>query len=229
MNLLNSSTSIAQLTQRGLTLKTIQHFHLGWNPTTLFQPRTTWGLSEEIKENGNPRKLWLPKGIVIPSFKKTIPMKIKIRRDNWTKQDPLPKYIEVSGSKPSPTIYGDTTKPIIIVESELDAILAQQEASHLVCSVALGGVSKKPDAKLDTILRQAPLILLSLDFDEAGKKHCAFWMRQYSNLRLWPCPFTKSLGDAFQTSPANLIRRPPFLKNKVLNTSLTIPLAVCRL
>ncbi|WP_155117271.1 toprim domain-containing protein [Waddlia chondrophila] len=156
-------------------------------------------------------------------------MKIKIRRDNWTKQDPLPKYIEVSGSKPSPTIYGDTTKPIIIVESELDAILAQQEASHLVCSVALGGVSKKPDAKLDTILRQAPLILLSLDFDEAGKKHCAFWMRQYSNLRLWPCPFTKSLGDAFQTSPANLIRRPPFLKNKVLNTSLTIPLAVCRL
>ena len=36
---------------------------------------------------------------------------------------------------------------MIIVESELDAILIQQEASDLVCSIPLGGVSKKPDAK----------------------------------------------------------------------------------
>lgn len=32
--------------------------------------------------------------------------------------------------------------------SELDALLIQQEASHLVCCIALGGVSKKPDVEM---------------------------------------------------------------------------------
>ncbi len=87
---------------------------------------------------------------------------------------------------------------MIIVESELDAILIQQEASHLICSVALGGVSKKPDTKMHKWLQRVSLILLSLDFDSAGKKRYSFWMGLYPNLRPWPAPCGKSLGDAFQ-------------------------------
>ena len=47
------------------------------------------------------------------------------------------------------------SKPVMIVESELDAMLIQQEASDLVCSVALGGVSKKPDAEVHEWLKQS--------------------------------------------------------------------------
>jgi DNA primase len=116
----------------------------------------------------------------------------------------LPKYVEISGSKQSPSIYGDRSQPLIIVESELDAILIQQEASKLVCSIALGGVSKKPDIELHELLKQAPVILLSLDFDDSGKKHYSFWMKLYSNLRPWPIPYFKSPGDAFAKAQINI-------------------------
>lgn len=208
--LLNAPQIIEQLTKRGLTYETILRFQLGWNPKALFQSRETWGLSAEAKENGEQRRQWLPKGIVIPSFADSTPVKIKIRRDDWAQGDSLPKYIAISGSQQAPAIYGDIRKPAIIVESELDAILLQQFAADLACAVALGGVSKKPDTHTHEWLKRSPLILLSLDFDEAGKKNYSFWIKTYPNLRPWPSPQTKSIGDAirsFQFSVAEWIRR----------------------
>lgn len=162
-NLFKETNAIHQLKQRGFTIETIERFSLGWNPTTLFDKKERWGLTPEIKENVFPKRQWLPKGIVIPSFEDSHPAKIKIRRSDWISEDALPKYVEVSGSTQSASLYGDPSKPVIIVESELDAILIQQEASELVCSIALGGVSKKPDVELHALLKRAPLILLSLD------------------------------------------------------------------
>ena len=203
-NLLKEPSVINQLEQRGLTTETMKRFRLGWNPKNLFDQRKRWGLTPEINENGFPKRLWLPKGIVIPSFQDSHPIKIKIRRSDWVSGDALPKYVEVSGSTQSPSLYGDISNPVIIVESELDAILIQQEASDLVCSIALGGVSKKPDAKTHNYLKRASLILLSLDFDDAGKKKYSFWMTLYPNLRAWPAPFCKSPGDSFKTFPTNM-------------------------
>jgi len=88
-------------------------------------------------------------------------------------------------------------KPIIIVESELDAMLVEQEAGNVCNSAALGGVSKKPDEYLHSILMKAPLILFSLDYDEAGIKAFAWWKKQYKTLSIWVTPFEKSIGDAF--------------------------------
>jgi len=197
-NLMNEPSIISQLEKRGLTCEAMKRFHLGWNPKSFFDQRQRWGLSIETKENGSPKRQWLPKGTVIPTFAGNDPIKIKIRRDDWFAEDSFPKYVEVSGSRPSPSVYGDPSKPIIIVESELDAILIQQEASHLVCCMALGGVSKKPDVEIHELLQRASLILLSLDFDEAGKKHSSFWMSLYPHLHPWPAPCAKSIGDAFQ-------------------------------
>lgn len=143
---------------------------------------------------------------LIDRFSEDIDLSIEreIRRSDWVNEDTLPKYIEVSGSAQSLSVYGDLSKPVIIVESELDAILIQQEASDLVCSIALGGVSKKPDIELHELLKRAPLILLSLDFDDPGKKRYSFWMRQYPNLRPWPTPYFKSPGDALKKSHINM-------------------------
>ena len=111
---------------------------------------------------------------MIPSFWLGELIKLKVRRAAWHPQDEFPKYVEISGSKKCLSVYGDTSLPIVIVESELDAMLIQQFAGDLACSMALGGVSKKPDQELHLLLNQAPLILLSLDYDEAGQKKCAF-------------------------------------------------------
>jgi DNA primase len=200
--LMCTSEALNHLIERGFSLNTISHFYLGWNPDNLFEKRNKWGMLQVIKENGCPKRQWLPKGIVIPSYANNSLNKLKIRRTDWHEKDNWPKYIEVSGSKQSLSIYGDISKPIIIVESELDAMLVQQYASHLVCSLALGGVSKKPDHEIHSWLKQSPLILLSLDFDDPSKKKYIFWMKNYPNLKPWPSPKSKSIGDAvkiFQT------------------------------
>ncbi len=130
--LMSNPEALKHLTERGFSLETIRKFGLGWNSENLFEDRETWGMSQVIKENGYPKRQWLPKGIVIPSYRENNLNKLKIRRSDWNKKDSLPKYVEASGSNQSISIYGDNSKPIIIVESELDAMLIQQYTSHLI-------------------------------------------------------------------------------------------------
>lgn len=196
--LLNNFLALNLLFERGVTIDTIRSSKLGWNQDTLYENRELWGLPLEIKMDGNLRRQWLPEGIIIPSFENEQPVRIKVRRSNWHKEDKLPKYVEISGSLQRPSVYGDLNKPIVVMESELDAILVQQEASSLCCCIALGGVSKRPDTHIHSQLLKSSLILLALDYDEAGKKEYLFWMSLYPNLRPWPVPKGKSPGDAFK-------------------------------
>ncbi len=122
-------------------------------------------------------------------------IKIKIRRTVVSQANER-KYIEVSGGSNSPSVFGTPFRPIIVVESEFDAILIQQEANDLCCCLALGGVGKKPDAITHNMLTKSSLILYALDFDEAGKAAYFFWRSTYPQLRAWPIPKAKSPGDA---------------------------------
>ena len=188
-NLLATHEALSLLKKRGFSLDSIKKFRLGWNL------ETTWGnwLAEEKN-----RKIWLPKGIVIPSFDNREVSKIKIRRSDWNSNDKLPKYVEVHGSTSGPIIYNlNHNLPIIVLESEFDALLIQQEAENICSSIALGGVTKKPDSYIHSLLTQAPLILFSLDYDEAGTKAYKWWKNHYKKLFIWPAPFEKSVGDAF--------------------------------
>lgn len=203
--LMHEPQAIEYLEERGFSIETIKNFHLGWNPDNLFDQRARWGLPTEIKENGLPKRQWLPKGIVIPTFSKNEPIKIKIRRSDWHLNDSFPKYVEIPGSHRSPSIYGNISTPIIIVESELDAILIQQHAAHLICCIALGGVSKKPDSILHKLILNSRLVLISLDHDEPGKNKYTFWIKNYQNLKPWPPPRAKSIGDSIQFYYLNVV------------------------
>ena len=199
-NLLNNSKALDLIYTRGIKLDMIKKYQLGWNSSDVFKQKIIWGLTDN-----NKKKVWLPKGIAIPSFKDNQIIKIKVRRSDWNINDKWPKYIEISGSLQTLSIYGDITKPIIIVESELDAILIQQYATHLICSIALGGVSKKPDFTLHKIILNSSLVLISLDHDEPGKNKYSFWMKNYPNLKPWPSPHAKSIGDAVQFYHLDLV------------------------
>jgi hypothetical protein len=173
----------------------MQLFQLGWNPESRWLPRTAWGL-----DNHSNKKLWLPKGIVIPAFDIALkePLKIKIRRED-KQTDNLPKYVEISGSMKAPGIYGNPTdKPLLILESELDAMLVQQFAGDICCPIALGGASKRPDQFCDKLLTDAPLILFALDVDRAGAAAFRWWRKTYPGIILWPPPAGKSPGDALK-------------------------------
>jgi len=181
---------------RGLTLQSIEKFQLGWNPADIFEPRQSWALSD-VSEATGARVLCLPQGIVLPSFRDGSPIRLKIRRHNWKPDDEYPKYHIIVGGMTCPTVYGDTSKPVVIVEAELDAMLIQQVAADVCCCIALGGVSIRPDIVVDRMIRQSPCILFALDCDDAGKKAYTFWQSTYKDLRPWLIPRGKSPGDAY--------------------------------
>ena len=193
-NALESSEALHLLQGRGFNLDIIKKFKLGWNPFNRFDASNLWG----IDSMGGKKTIWLPKGIVIPTFFDSSVMKLKIRRADWNKEDQFAKYIEISGSRKTASLYGGNSKlPYLILESELDAMLVQQVAGDLCNCLAIGGAGKKPDLYCHQILQRSSSIFFALDFDDAGKKAYRFWRLTYPQLKAWPVPRGKSPGDAF--------------------------------
>lgn len=199
LRLLDDSSTLALLrTQRGLLTETIHENKIGWNPIKTFYTRESWGLGKYIK-SGKEQKLFVPSGIVIPTYVNSVLQKVKIRRSDWQMGAVFQKYHIVAGSNDHVSIFGKTSNPFaVIVEAELDALLIAQEVGNQFCSVALGGATKRPDLITHQWLRSKELILFCLDFDPAGKQAYAYWKQTYPNLKPWPTPFEKGPGDAFQ-------------------------------
>jgi DNA primase len=123
-------------------------------------------------------------------------MKLKIRRTSVPKEY-AQKYIIVAGGRNSPSLFGDPHLPLLVCEAELDCILVQQIAGDL-CSCLSIPAGNKPDVWADQILRAAPQLIFSMDFDDAGKNTFAFWKSTYPQIKPWPVPQGKSPGDAYK-------------------------------
>lgn len=196
--LMNSQEGLSLLHARGFSNDSLARFNLGYNPKTFFRERSDWGIPNEFKDDGNARKLWLPSGLVIPTIINGEATKVKVRRSEWKEGAKWPKYVEVSGSKQTPSIYGDTSLPCaLVLESELDALIVQQEAADLVYCIALGGSTKPLDSETDLLLRKTQTILFLPDFDEAGAIAWSKWKRMFSNISYALTPHEKSAGDYF--------------------------------
>ncbi|MEI8300348.1 MAG: primase-helicase zinc-binding domain-containing protein [Chlamydiota bacterium] len=202
--LMSYPSALPYVQARGFTVDSIIRYKIGFNPGDIQgfdfrKDRQDWGLEPELKEDGTFRKLWLPVGFTIPTFSSDGQVvKIKIRRTSWKEGDKLPKYVEFSGSKSCPSIYGDTQLPVgLVLESEFDGLLIQQEASSLVYCVALGGSTKSIDAHTDALLRSTKCILFLPDFDQAGALAWVKWKRQFPKIHRILTPKGKSAGDAF--------------------------------
>lgn len=202
-HLMRNPSLVEHLTKRGLSVESVLNFKLGYNigefGKDFYLDRERWGLRQEKKDNGFYRKLWLPKGIVIPTFSKdSLVEKIKVRRTNWNEGDRLPKYVEISGSKACPSQYGNTSLDVcFILESELDAILVQQFAGDLVFCVALGGSTKPLDFQTDQLIKKTPTVLFCPDFDKAGLKAWKRWKDMFPDIHRILTPDEKGPGDAY--------------------------------
>lgn len=184
--LLQNKNQLGFLNSRGLTYESICKAQLGWNPFDVFVSRTTWGLDE------NGKKIWLPKGIVIPLIDMKKPLRLRIRRSEGE-----PRYYLIPGSNTKPMILGHGTT-VTLVESELDGILVNQEAKDITSVVALGSAQIRPDADADKLLSNAKIILGAMDNDEAGKKARVWWEHTYPGFRRWPVINGKDPGEAYQ-------------------------------
>ena len=198
-NMTPQSEGMTYAASRGLTADTVARQKIGWNPEDRWEEREAWGLAPEVNARGNPKKVWLPAGLVIPSLRKVGLVAVKVRRAAWTPKDTMPKYVAVAGSVPGIALGGAPGKPVIVVESEIDAVLVHQEARDLVGALALGTASGKPDADTFAYLQAAPCILVALDFDHAGIAAFPWWRQNFAQSRPWPTPEGKDVGDLAST------------------------------
>lgn len=184
---------------RGFTEDSISRFKLGYNSQVFLREGPVWGLTPEIRPNGTERRIWLPMGIVIPTYLANQVIRIKIRRSDWKEGDKIGKYIEVPGSKQTPSIFGNTSLNFAtVLESEIDALLIQQEASDLTYCVALSGATKPLDAETESILKKTAHILFVPDFDPSGFASWVKWKKKFHNIHYILTPNEKSVGDYFQ-------------------------------
>lgn len=190
-------TALDKLYKRGFTKDSIQRFRLGYCPQDTWKAYSDWGMSSETKADGKSRILWMPKGLVVPWISNKKVLKINIRRLEWHPEDKYGKYIKIPGSMNCPAVYGDPSLPIgILLESEFDALLIQQEASHHLFCLANGGSCQPMDLQTDCFIRKK-ILLFCPDVDLGGAKFLNKLQEIYKNGILWPAPIGKSPGDAF--------------------------------
>ena len=166
------------LHSRGLSDATIKQAHLGLCPDWYKAPLEKWGLSAEQLGKEEDPILKIPRGIVLPWYVNGAIWKIQLRRPVAGPDGK--KYREVTGS--SDCLYNldsfQPGQPVLLVESELDALSAMQEASDLVACIATGSTSKGLSRRAVASLSQASTILQAFDDDEPGEAGADMWLRK---------------------------------------------------
>ena len=182
--------------EKGLQDTIIEETSLGYNPADMYEPRIAWGLASSHKDDNTERRQWLPSGLVIPLVRGGEIHRLRIRREA---PGDGARYVVISGSSSAPMTMHLDQAAMIIVESELDELLLNQEAGDLAGIVALGSAQAKPDRFTHEVLKDASLVLVSLDTDDAGAKASwRFWPTTYGEkVKRWPCINGKDASEAW--------------------------------
>jgi len=165
-------------TDRQLLSCQVEHHRLGFNPAPRFSEPEKWGFPPG-------KKVYLPAGLVIPYHDPAGKVYgINVRQFKPTDTAPpayLPEqapdntYLRVKGTESKPLVFGDLARPwpVVIVESELDALALWLHFDCMVNVVALLTAARRPD------LPGAGPILYALDSDGPGKKQFKKWAEKY--------------------------------------------------
>jgi len=200
--LLDNPSGLAYLAGRGIALDAVKQFQLGAvagekGYSCRFRSRKAWGLEPIQREDGRPKALWIPRGLLIPYIIDGRVQRIRIRRpdaDLKTKKDV--RYYVMPGSSMGPMCISSGQRAAVVIEAELDAMAVAAAAGDLAAVVALGSSSTRPDQSCWPVLQNALRILVAMDFDQAGAKAWHWWQEQFPAARRWPVPAGKDPGDA---------------------------------
>ena len=199
--LLENQKRLDWLAGRGLDLEAVKRFKLGWIEEAKFYSLKKWGLPEVTNKKGNKKRLWLPKGYLIPQWnlKGQLTM-LQVRMEELL-PDSVMRYYPVKGSTvtpmiipPLPSLAPERTA-WVIVESRLDALLIGRHAGDLVGVMAQGNNSANPCPEAMPLLDASPRILNALDFDDAGEESFKKWAKRFKTARRWPVPEAKDPGE----------------------------------
>jgi len=153
-------------------------------------------------------KLWLPRGLVIPTLQGPEVVALRIRRPAADLQPGAAKYYVAPGSAVLPLAidhFGAPARAWVIVESQLDALMLAAQCGSLrgergglpIGAAAVLSATGRPDPGLHQRLQAADRILVALDYDEAGRKGADWWEATYARATRWPVPEGKDPGEYY--------------------------------
>ncbi|KPA08796.1 P4 alpha zinc-binding domain-containing protein, partial [Candidatus Magnetomorum sp. HK-1] len=152
--------------RRGLRLKTIRKYCLGWLPA----------------KNNMPSKLVIP---CYSSKGKLIRVRFRIDESHAGEG----RYRLLKGSNfDMPFPLGiSPKKPVIIVESDLDGMLISQESDERIGVLCLGSTSieLKPEV-INYLNKKIPFVLISMDNDKSGREKAEKLKCQLIKVLDWP-------------------------------------------
>jgi DNA primase len=183
------SGKLLYLNERGISDKVIERYKIGYNPKTVDTDPSLWGLPK----TNVPMKM--TGGYIIPWIYNSTIRAISIR----TLDAPKSKgsYYGVRGSLRRIAFGLDEVLsiPIVLVETELDALLINSIASDICVAIAMGSSGGRGFYTLST-LALAPMVLLSFDNDGAGSDASAWWSESLpANSKVHKPILGKDVGD----------------------------------
>lgn len=198
------------LAARGIDADAVRAYRIGYLPPEggkypgRWRARVALGLEPRTGEDGREHtKLFIPRGIVIPTLGADgRVLNLRIRRHKEDLRDRSPKYMELEGSCKAPMLLRapgpSSMGAYFVTEAELDAILIHHATGGAVGALAVRTNRGKPDAAAHLRLREALLVGVALDYDQAGAEGVDFWEATYPASKRWPTPEGKDPGDAFR-------------------------------
>ncbi len=166
--------------ERGFLIDTIHQRCLGWLPP----------------------KRQMPLKLVIPCYdSRGNLIRIRFRMDKSGPEQERYRISKGSNPKAPFPIYVAPRKPIMILESELDAIFIAQEAGEHVGVLGMGTTALKlGNAIADYLIKNIPAILISLDNDQSGKEKTTELIKQFPHALDSPVPnrYGKDPGKAWK-------------------------------
>ena len=177
----NGKERLSYLMQEwGLLIDTVHQRCLGWLPP----------------KRQTPSKLGIPcydsRGNLI---------RIRFRMDKSGPEQERYRISKGSNPKAPFPINVASRKPIMILESELDAIFIAQEAGEHVGVLGMGTtVLKLDNAITDYLIKNIPAILVSLDDDQSGREKATELIKQFPHALDSPVPkrYGKDPGKAWK-------------------------------
>lgn len=190
------------LTMRGITPRAAKLYGIGYHVASSggdgYASREAWGLPLE-QRNGKPKRLWLPRGWVIPARDaegRLMQLRIRRRPEDCKRFAQGVKYLPVEGSSQATMILHPEAPAFAVVESGFDAILLAALTGGRVGAICAWSAAARPDARAHALLSTCLCVLLALDYDPAGDKESAWWLARYRHALRLPRLAAKDPGDA---------------------------------
>ena len=174
---------------RGISEDTMRWAQLGYNKVDLYEDRSLWGLDSTANKDGNRRRIWVPRGIVIPWQICGELWRLNVRRPLTEEAIARgeAKYIGPAGS--SNGLYNVNRiiagRPVMLVEGELDACIVQQFAEDIIIPVATGSTGGSRRIPWLARLALASQVLVAYDNDTPGELASDYWLDALPNARRW--------------------------------------------